>query len=218
MYKKTIDRILDYLSPDKCYFCTKNGEAICSECMKNIIDNIGNVIDSNSPYIDKEFYIDNRKESDIIKLVDDYKFLPKRNNIYSLTVIIADFLKNTAHFTDNPNDLILVPCPTSKKHIKQRGFDHILLLVQVLSKTLNIKYQTIIKRKGNYKQLGASKKQRKEQALKSYYLDGDILKDKTYIIVDDIKTTGSTLEAIAKILKDNKASRVWALYILYQEK
>lgn len=90
--------------------------------------------------------------------------------------------------------------------------------MQVLSKTLNIKYQTIIKRKGNYKQLGASKKQRKEQALKSYYLDGDILKDKTYIILDDIKTTGSTLEAIAKILKDNKASRVWALYILYQEK
>ena len=56
-------------------------------------------------------------------------------------------------------------------------------------------------------------------AKSSYEFIGEKLsKDKIYVIFDDIRTTGVTLDSIAKILLQSGAKEVWAFYLLQQEK
>ena len=60
-------------------------------------------------------------------------------------------------------------------------------------------------------------KTRQIQAKKSYQFIGEKLsKDKIYVILDDIRTTGATLNSIAEILLKNGAGEIWAFYLLQQ--
>ena len=61
-------------------------------------------------------------------------------------------------------------------------------------------------------------KTRQIQAKSSYEFIGEKLSEgKIYVIFDDIRTTGATLNSIAKILHKNGAKEIWAFYLLQQE-
>ena len=82
------------------------------------------------------------------------------------------------------------------------------------SKTLADKVKTnIIKRiKDTPHQTGLSRDNRKENLLNGFeVLDKVVIKDKTILLIDDIYTTGSTLNECAKILKKHGATRVIGL-------
>ena len=118
--------------------------------------------------------------------------------------------------------IVLVPLPTIRKHIRERGFDHTLRLCfeleQVLQKKLkgygiSVEYQSLLVRKNKTVQVGKEKKERVKQAEKAYGIrEGVEIGNKTlYILVDDVTTTGASLAAAKKILQ---ADRVWAAVLM----
>ena len=118
--------------------------------------------------------------------------------------------------------IVLVPLPTIRKHIRERGFDHTLRLCfeleQVLQKKLkgygiSVEYQSLLVRKNKTVQVGKEKKERVKQAEKAYGIrEGVEIGNKTlYILVDDVTTTGASLVAAKKILQ---AGRVWAAVLM----
>lgn len=118
--------------------------------------------------------------------------------------------------------IILVPLPTIRKHIRERGFDHTLRLCfeleEFLQKRLEklgmkVEYRDLLVRKNKTVQVGKEKKERVKQAEKAYGIrEGVEIENKTlYILVDDVTTTGASLAAAKKILQ---ADRVWAAVLM----
>ena len=128
-----------------------------------------------------------------------------------------NFLNSNELFNQNRDRIILVPVPTLSAHIRERGFDHTQILAKQLSKILKIESSEIIAKVSKTTQRGANFKTRQIQAKKSYqFISEKLLKDKIYVILDDIRTTGATLNSIAEILLKNGADEIWAFYLLQQ--
>ena len=118
--------------------------------------------------------------------------------------------------------IVLVPLPTIRKHIRERGFDHTLRLCFELENFLQkelerlgvkVEYENLLVRKNKTVQVGKEKKERMKQAEKAYGIrDGVKIENKTlYIFVDDVTTTGASLAAAKKILQ---ADQVWAAVLM----
>lgn len=104
-------------------------------------------------------------------------------------------------------DFYLVPLPTIRKHIRERGFDHIKLLC----KKTGLPFEEALKRRGNTVQVGASSEQRQKQAKEAYFA-GDI-SDKRYLLVDDVWTTGSSMLAACEAMQ-NAGSKNLAIAVI----
>lgn len=118
--------------------------------------------------------------------------------------------------------IILVPLPTIRKHIRERGFDHTLRLCFELENFLQkrlaklgmkVEYEDLLVRKNKTVQVGKEKKERMKQAEKAYGIrEGIKIESKTlYVLVDDVTTTGASLTAAKKILQ---ANLVWAAVLM----
>ena len=118
--------------------------------------------------------------------------------------------------------IVLVPLPTIRRHIRERGFDHTLRLCFELENFLqkrlddfgiSVEYQSLLVRKNKTVQVGKEKKERMRQAEKAYGIrEGIKIENRTlYILVDDVTTTGASLAAAKKILQTN---RVWAAVLM----
>ena len=110
---------------------------------------------------------------------------------------------------------VIVPSPSSLERIKERGYDHIAVLSEILSKYIRIPvvYGAVVKKKDNRAQAGLKGREREEN-VQGVYAKGENwerLKGAYVLIVDDVLTTGATASAIAEIAKKCGAKGVKVL-------
>ena len=208
--------ILDFFAPKRCYFCQKLGDVVCDECLNKQNFSIKTLTRQSKHRATRDFYLSDR-EGVLRKLVDDMKFNNCQENYQVLAQILAQALAKNQIFQRNQLKIIIIPASTSEKHLRQRGFGHTEAISQELSSILGIKTQQIISRKTNFVQHGASAKVRKSQAAQSYELSGELDPKAIYCVFDDIRTTGSTLDAISGILLENGVQEVWNIYLMQQQ-
>lgn len=216
MKKNLFSSILDLFAPNHCYVCNKIGNLVCSECLEKHNFQIQIIKRQSKCRPSREFFLGDR-EGVLAKILDDAKFNGWRENFEILALILSRSLKKNNLFYGSKDDIIIVPAPTSSRHARQRGVAHSELMAEVLASELSVKKANIIARKSHFVQKGASAKVRKKQALEGYQLIGTIDPNKTYVILDDIKTTGATLDSISEILFEAGAGEVWAVYLMRQK-
>ena len=96
------------------------------------------------------------------------------------------------------SDYLMVPIPSFIKDDEERGFNHVLEMFRFLKlKTLNI----LVKTK-KYKQASNTLEKRKEITKYLKLKEKPDLKRKKILIVDDVYTTGSTMKAAIKLIKE----------------
>lgn len=96
----------------------------------------------------------------------------------------------------------------------RRGFNQSELLAKLISKKLNIPLQPLIRRKRfTRKQATLSGKKRRENLRHAFDLNDIDIKGRRILLIDDVRTTGTTIISCAKILMDNGAMKVSALTI-----
>jgi len=102
--------------------------------------------------------------------------------------------------------------PRSKKRINEFGFDHAKELAEAIGKYTGMKVEkTLVNKKGKT-QKSLNSLERKENAGRSYEINaGGICGN--YIIVDDVITTGATVDACARLLKEAGAEKVYPVCI-----
>jgi competence protein ComFC len=122
--------------------------------------------------------------------------------------IISDFLKNYDF-----KDYSLSFVPVTKRKLIDRGFNQSEVLAQKLAKNLNLKiFSDLIKIKDTEDQVKLDFEKRLNNLKDIFKVKS--LPPKKIILVDDIKTTGSTLKECAKVLKEAGAKEIIALTIL----
>lgn len=245
--KITIEKfILDMVLPNRCVRCQREGGIFCDRCKKYIsIINPGYVM--NDVYGFEKLLVAGLKEGWFERMVRDFKYKGRRDYgeflAEKLGEVIFDEVKRMRFGDELSNksgevtcgvlrkveteikeirQIVLVPLPTIRKHIRERGFDHTLRLCFELEEFLqkrfddlgvSVEYQSLLVRKNKTVQVGKEKKERVKQAEKAYGIcEGVEIENKTlYILVDDVTTTGASLAAAKKILQ---ADRVWAAVLM----
>jgi ComF family protein len=115
-------------------------------------------------------------------------------------------------FIDLDKSLVM-PVPLHKKREKWRGFNQSSLIAKTIAENFNIKFadQSLVRIKNNLPQVKFKEALRKSNIIDCFAWTGGKLSGQNIILVDDIATTGSTLNECAKVLKANGAKEVWGL-------
>ncbi|MBR2543637.1 ComF family protein [Candidatus Saccharibacteria bacterium] len=193
----TVLNPLDLLAPHSCRGCGRLGKPLCDCCKNYIVTNRKKLRPNCSTKNLPPIFIIGRREELIGKLIYDFKF----SSVRALAKPLAELLD--AILPQTPTNTEIIPLPTISKHIRARGFDHTLLLAKKLAKLRHHKITKILLRDKNTVQVGADKKTRAIQAKSAYQLNPNlkINPNTTYILLDDIWTTGSSIKAAIKKLQ-----------------
>ena len=115
-------------------------------------------------------------------------------------------------------ETLIVPVPTATSRVRQRGYDQAKLIARELSRQARLPYLDCLVRVGQTHQVGASREQRLNQLKSSFYIKKPrSIKGRHITLVDDVITTGATVEAAASILKNSGALSISALTFAYAE-
>ena len=142
------------------------------------------------------------------KQILNYKFNEK-SYIYRMFI---DFMKKNQNIYCKMKKYdIIMPVPISKKRLKERGYNQTSLFAREIALIIKKEYQedNLQKVKENLAQSTLNKQEREENVKDVYKLrDIEIVKNKKILLMDDIYTTGNTLNECSKILKQAGANNV----------
>lgn len=111
-----------------------------------------------------------------------------------------------------PADLV-VPVPLHASRQKERGYNQAGLLARALVERLPLTLSEtgLIRTRATVPQVGLEARERKVNVQDAFAWTGDRLEGVCVLLIDDVCTTGSTLEACALALRQAGAESVWAL-------
>lgn len=106
----------------------------------------------------------------------------------------------------------VVPVPLYRLRERERGFNQALPLAKAVAKQKNVPLCSLLKRVAPTSFQAASDRQKRLKNLSgAFALRGPTSLHGNYLLVDDVLTTGATLDECAKVLLEAGADNVWAI-------
>ncbi len=232
--------LLDLFFPVFCLGCKKEGVYLCDDCKATLdILEYQRCLCNKNPLIlppnqkrhgkcsrcsNKKlsglyFALSYKERSLTKKLIRNFKYKPYIKDLAkTLAGILIEHLvvsgKNTEDLWENS---ILIPVPLDKKKLRSRGYNQSEELTKELATILKVPViaNSLVKIKTTKPQMELSKEER-EQNLEGAFLikkPFDFAQGKKIFLVDDVYTTGSTMEECAGVLRDEGAKIVWGIAI-----
>lgn len=198
-----------FFNEDYCFFCKENiikNSYLCEDCLSKIRKYDKEIFnDYGEEYFKKDilFYY-----SGILKTkIKEFKF---ENGVYLKKPFGKLIYENLDKFLLEKMDYIAY-VPSSKKKIRQRGYNHSKLLAEEISKYSNISlFDNLYKIKNTKSQHFLSLEERSVNLNNSFLVDCD-LTEKNILLIDDIHTSGATIDECYKELKKANCNFVWAV-------
>lgn len=227
--------VLDLILPEFCSGCQKEGGILCESCLKKLRQTFiypkcfycgarspaGKRAPAGRTCLSCQkntciyaFFSSFPYSNPIVKiLIQKLKY----KRAFRIAAIFGEelseyFLKMSPKI---PANSLIIPIPLHKNKYRERGFNQSELIAEFLSKKIKITNLAALKKiKSTPDQTELSGAERKKN-IKGVFLviRPEQIKGKNIMLVDDVKTTGSTLEEAAKVLKKAGAKRIWALTI-----
>lgn len=150
----------------------------------------------------------------IKNLLHDLKYRRVRSNAEILAALLYRAI--AYHGVLLSRDALIIPIPLHPSRERTRGFNQSFLIARSFGEKIGIPVRNDILQK--IKRTKAQIALAREERLKNMdgvfaVSDTSAIKDKTIILLDDVKTTGATLEEAARVLRAAGAKRIWALTI-----
>ena len=140
-------------------------------------------------------------------IVDSFKF----HNHRKLAPVVALYLKRGLNVLDPSGESVIVPVPCSRGRLLKFGWDQMLEVCKALKRP----YVRLLERnegtQGPQKYLDRSQREQASEGkfcMNSRIKDLQLYRNRKIIIIDDILTTGSTMEAAMSLLEGNGFSDV----------
>lgn len=212
--------ILDVLFPIECLNCRREGDYLCEKCFHRIKFNDLAALASarqnlKTPSLEKIFIAGDYEDKLLRNLIKKYKY----DFIKPLGEILARFLITFWNFQNDeqneiPSSLIIMPLPLTAKRLNWRGFNQAEILARAFSRYFNYDFSSDLKRRGRQKaQAKLSEAERLNNVHGVFFWDGADLQGKDILLIDDVITTGATLDEAARILKEAGAGAVYGLVL-----
>lgn len=207
--------ILDLLFPIRCLGCGQEREFICSTCFEEIPLNKEPPLISQEPTLAGLMVASDYDYPLVKQAIHRYKYDFVKDLAKPLGQLMIKKLTATLYRKGTP--FILIPVPLHKKRLRWRGFNQAELLAEVISQEIKIPLisNLLVRARHDLPQVQIkSSQERKENIKHAFKLrHGLDLENKTIILVDDVSTTGATLEECAKVLKPLQPKQIWGLVV-----
>lgn len=224
-FKVKLNYFFDFFLPRLCASCKKSlspiEEIVCDDCYYKL-----EIADS--CIIESEYKIKFAQD----KFIEDYRAgflfqqdMPIQHIIHSLKydkkfsvgIYLGRLISKLffEHITKWNADLI-IPVPLHRLKKLDRGYNQSEFIAKGISKELKIPYaKNLVKRvKFTQTQTQLNLIQRKENVKNAFkVINSKYLKRKNIILVDDVVTTGSTVNECAQVIKESGAEKIYALFI-----
>lgn len=154
-----------------------------------------------------------------------YRFIPKLSEpLASLAIVfLGQILSDNSRLSDswvlpkfleNFSQNLIIPVPLSKRRRAWRGFNQAELLARQIADYYSLELSLDLKKnKHTRPQVKLDKIERQRNLEHCFAWHGSVVAGRNIILIDDLVTTGSTLQECAKILKAQGANEVWALVL-----
>jgi len=150
-----------------------------------------------------------RFEGVIRQAVHQLKYQNLRAIAEPLAALLAEY------FADNPVPMaVLVPVPLHPKRLRERGYNQSELLAKELSRLTNLSVVSdcLVREKQTPPQARtATLEERRSNVSGAFTCLDRRLRGRQVLLIDDVATSGATLDACAVALKAKGASSVWGL-------
>jgi competence protein ComFC len=109
---------------------------------------------------------------------------------------------------------MVVPVPLHSVRQRERGFNQASLLAERLSRAMGIPCRSLLHRnRPTPQQAGFDRVRRMENLKGAFTMKGLVSADASVLLVDDVSTTGATLDACAEVLREAGADQVSAVVV-----
>ena len=215
---------LDLLFPQWCVGCGKEGELLCHSCRRSLprimpplCPRCGRPQPSGilcPSCVGWQAEIDGiRSPFRFNRVIRQAILQLKYKNLRALTQPLAKLLQDYLVTNPMPGE-VLVPVPLHQKRLKERGYNQSRLLAQELAKLINLPVvdDCLIRQRHAPPQARTSTvDERRSNVANAFSCRDHRLRDKQVLLIDDVSTSGATLDACAAALKASGATSVWGL-------
>lgn len=231
-FRFLFESILNFINPKLCEICkinldknnTSSSDFLCKKCYYSLpiapnnsllLNQIFHNIDKEDLYFDNVFALykfDN--EIDFMNLIHLLKYRGVKRIGYEFGKLLA---KKVSNETNKEYDLV-IPLPIHIAKKRERGYNQSDYIAKGFAEELNLNYDTKIAKRKKYtkSQTTLSALQRKINVANVFVINSNQkVINKNIIIIDDVLTTGSTLNNLAKSLKESGAKSIDAA-VLYK--
>jgi len=235
--KKVIKFIFDILFPPHCLGCKKEGSWrwLCDDCFSTIeileyqycpfckmrLRTFEGTCKIHSKKNLNGLYFATSYENLLVKnLIQKFKYPPFLKELSSslASLIIAHFIllgeKNILKIFSNS---VLIPVPLFKTREKWRGFNQAEEIAKILSEFFKVPLleNNLIKIKKTQPQVELSKAPWREENVKEAFIikNQNLIKGKKIFLIDDVFTTGSTMEECSRVLKKAGALKIFGITV-----
>lgn len=223
--RNTARTLLDWLFPPTCLGCGEEGVFICSDCFSKIKLVPRDVCNYCGAFTSKKGKCPNCDHRElpysgfrafayydgvVRKAIHHLKY----QNDLTIGRYLAGWLQLVYQRAGWDVDLI-VPIPIGEQKRQQRGYNQAERLAKPLSELLGIAYshEALIRINEVSSQVGLNHEQRKENVRQAFMARASEVENRRLLLVDDVFTSGATMEAAAAELMAAGAKKVYCLTV-----
>ena len=218
--------VMDWLYPPHCCSCKRDGYVFCEECLSKIeilnstfCKRCGSPVRSGKILCyqcrnDPPPFTQMRSWASYAGPIKDALHSLKYNKNIALGIFLAkpltEIVKNAGWKID-----LVVPMPLSRSHLKLRGYNQSACISRNIARQLNLTHSTTsVKRiKETETQISLNVNERFINLFDAFYAFPAKLINRNILLVDDVITTGATMQNCAIALKNAGASNIYCLSV-----
>ncbi len=217
---------LDLLFPPRCAVCQRGGHLLCPPCLATMQPLTASLCSlCGSPLTEANTLCNScqrhRLTLDGLRFVHAYQG-PLRQAIYALKyrsatrlahplgLLLAHAFRHYALHAD-----AIAPLPLHRDRQQQRGYNQSALLARTCAAQLHIPYfdNLLIRSRSTLPQVGLNAPARRQNMAEAFIATRSLHSYRTLLLIDDVCTTGATLEACAATCYAAGVREVWALVL-----
>lgn len=209
-----IDRLFKLVAPHRCLNCRQTGAILCQRCNNHILNQprpTGRCLVCQQPSpaglcpthqlsVERAFWFGHRRGL-LRRLIDDYKFKLHRE----LAPILANLLSEVI---DSDHQFVVIPLPTTRRHNRERGFDHMRLVARHLACQRGWTVAPVLRHAHQISQRGLKRADRLKNAQNMFICKRQLDPNQHYLVIDDVFTTGASLTAAVEAVRQAGAKHI----------
>jgi len=204
--------LLDLLFPPRCVICRQTGSSFCAVCLARVQpvgEEARSTLREGGGFPASALRSAGVYAPPLSLAIRQFKYRGRTDLAGSLGGLMASYWQSCSIHVD-----LVAAVPLHEKRLRERGYNQAELLAVELCRAARLPLLSpdmLSRKRDTEHQVRLGPEERRRNVAGAFVWNGPPLSGSTVLLVDDVATTGSTLEACAEVLMHSGASHVWAL-------